>query len=62
VINCVTVGRGVDVRNGVLLAIIEFIISSGDDVAGKPGSTSDTLEQPAATINRDNKNNRIVRL
>ena len=53
---------GGNVRNGVLIAIIERVIGSGDDVVARPGAKSDTLEQLAATINRDKKNNRFIRL
>ena len=61
-IDCVTVGRGVDVRNGVLVPIIGLVIGSGSDVAGRPGSISDMLEQPVATVNRNNKKYRLIRL
>ena len=56
-----TVGKGVDVRNGILVTLIESVIGSGDDAEGRPDSISDALEQPVAnTINSNRKNNRFI--
>ena len=61
VIDCVTVGRGVDVENGVLVLIIEFIAGSGDNKVVKPGFGSDVPEQLANTMNINNENNRFMK-
>jgi hypothetical protein len=55
-IDCVAGGRDGGSGDGVLVSSIKSI--SGGIV--KSGSTSDTLEQPAITMNRNNKNIRLM--
>jgi len=62
VIDCVTVGRAGDVENGVLVSITGAAIGSVVDAVGISGSILDTLEQPVATINRNNKNIRLMKI
>ena len=57
VIDCVAGERGVGGGEGVLVSAFEFV--SGGIV--RSGSISGTLEQPVATINRDNKRYRLMR-
>ena len=59
--DCVIVGKGVDVKTSVLVSEIEFVIGSGDNVPVRSGSELDILEQDAATTNSNNKNNCLMR-
>ena len=62
-IDCVTVGMGGDVRNGVLVPMIEFVIGSGDDIEVRSSSISDTLEQLAVADNsNNNKKHRCIKI
>jgi hypothetical protein len=57
----VIVGKGVEVRKGVLVVTIKLAMGSGDDTVARSGSKADMLEQQlAATINRDNNNKYLI--
>ena len=61
VVGCVIVGRGVEVKNGVLVSTTGFVVGSGDGTAVRSDFGSGALEQPATVISINNKNSRFIR-
>ena len=62
VVDCVIVGRGVEVENGVLASTTGFVVVSGDGAVAGPGFGVDMLfEQPVTTMSTNNKNSRFIR-
>jgi len=51
---------GVGDGDGVPVSTIEFVVSSGDEIAANLGSLLDVFEQPVPTINRANKSDRLI--
>jgi len=62
VVDCVIVGRGVEVKNGILVSTTGFVVASGDGAEVGSGFEVDMLfEHPVTTISTNNKNCRFIR-
>jgi len=61
-IDGMTVGMGNEVNIGVLVAIVEFVVGFGNDVAVGSDFTTGELEQLAITITSSDKNKFLISL